>query len=589
MIGCVLVVPYLVRTARRLRTSEGLVRAESVREVNEGRRESVIEVGRAHNGANSESAEPSGGLPGGQDRSENLWQRVRLFVLRLLDAIPSFLEQHEFPFLIAFTVIYLGMTIAQTLLRPLWYDELYTLSVVRLGTLGEVWQALRIGIDQTPPLFNLITRGSASVFGFSEFGLRAPAIAGFWVFSMTLYAFVRRRASALYAAIAIAVPLVGFARYYAAEARPYGLLLAFSGLSLLFWQSATNESRRVWHLLALAASLICAVCVQYYGIVMVVPIAVGEAIKLRKRGYLDWPVVLALAAPAVAVAAQQSFINGSWVYSGGPAWYVPFLPALEYSYEDLLFRPPGVFAILIAALALTAWIVGFARGSNRGRWQMPASELAVAAATLLLPVIAYMIAVITNGYYMERYAIGIFTGFPVIIAWIAARSDRHWRPAAPVVLLVLVVSIFIAQARALYRSYAKRQMPEIAVLAQFTHQDPGTIVIADPLRFLEDWHHSPAWLRERICYIADPPIARDYQAADQDDVSLQLLSRPVPLCVKTLSEFVATHRQFLVFGQPGDGWILRKFLDEGVTVQIIGVKDGYQLLRVQWTKGNTTR
>src|SRR5215472_2294415 len=88
MIGCVLVVPYLVRTA------EGLVRAESVREVNEGRRESVIEVGRAHNGANSESAEPSGGLPGGQDRSENLWQRVRLFVLRLLDAIPSFLEQH---------------------------------------------------------------------------------------------------------------------------------------------------------------------------------------------------------------------------------------------------------------------------------------------------------------------------------------------------------------------------------------------------------------------------------------------------------------------------------------------------------------
>ena len=521
------------------------------------------------------------------DQVGRLRRRAGISLLRWLDEIPGRLERHESICLAGFTAIYLLMTLAQTLLRPIWYDELYTLSLARLSSLEEVWRSLRLGVDQTPPLFNLITRGSTSLFGFNELGLRAPAIVGFWVFSLSIYAFVRRRASVVYAVIAMAIPLVGFARYYATEGRPYGLLLAFCGLSLVLWQSASGEGRRSWHIFGLAASLVCAVSVQYYGIVIVVPLAVGEAMKLRKRGYLDWPVLLALGVPVLALAAQSSFINGSWVYAGGQAWYVPILPVLEYSYEELLFRPPGVVAILVAAVTLCGALVGFSGIGQRVRWQMPSREMAVAAATLALPVIAYAIAIATNGHYTERYAIPIFTGYPVIIAWMTARIHRYWRPAAPVLLLVLIASISIAQARALQRSYGKRLMPELTVLAELTRQGPETIVMADPLRFLEDWHHSPPWLGQRLCYIADPAVARVYRAADEDDLSLQLLSGPVSLCVKPLSDFVAAHRQFLVFGRPEDGWIVRKLLDEGATVQLVRIQDGYQLLRVQWNREKT--
>lgn len=206
--------------------------------------------------------------------------------------------------------------------------------------------------------------------------------------------------------------------------------------------------------------LLCAVCIQYYGIVMVVPRAVGEAIRLRKGGSVDWAVVFVLAAPAVALAAQRSFIGGSWVYSGGRAWYVPILPALEYSYEDLLFRPPGVFGILAAALASCAALLGFSRECHRVQWHMPSTEMAVALATLWPTVIAYMIAILSIGHYTERYAIAIFTAYLVIIAWLAARFHGHWRRAAPVLLLALIVSILIAQTRALNRSYGKRLMPD---------------------------------------------------------------------------------------------------------------------------------
>src|SRR5437763_12061269 len=49
--------------------------------------------------------------------------------------------------------------------RPLWYDELVTWHISRLGSIAAMWHALVSGIDQEMPLTHLSVRFSHALFG----------------------------------------------------------------------------------------------------------------------------------------------------------------------------------------------------------------------------------------------------------------------------------------------------------------------------------------------------------------------------------------------------------------------------------------
>src|SRR5579862_4637981 len=127
--------------------------------------------------------------------------------------------------------------------RPLWFDELHTfyLSQMRLGA---IWPALRQGADLNPPLMYWLTRASFAVFGTNAFAARIPSMSGFLVMAVCLGWFVRRRSTVHYGIAAMTLPLLTDGFTYAAEARPYGLLLGFSGIALLAWQAAAEGKRR---------------------------------------------------------------------------------------------------------------------------------------------------------------------------------------------------------------------------------------------------------------------------------------------------------------------------------------------------------
>src|SRR5262245_57678274 len=141
----------------------------------------------------------------------------------------------------------------------------------------DVWHALSAGGEQTPPLFYAITRASIALFGSSGLALRVPEIAGFWLMGASLYAFVRRRAEAPAALLAATTPLVTSAYQYAFEARSYGLELGFAGLALFCWQSVAFGRRAPW-VPALALALAATVSIHYYGIFVLVALAIGEAV-----------------------------------------------------------------------------------------------------------------------------------------------------------------------------------------------------------------------------------------------------------------------------------------------------------------------
>ena len=146
--------------------------------------------------------------------------------------------------MLAFGAIYGIATFVVAARRPLWNDELYTYHFARVPDLADLWRALQTGADQSPPLAYLLTRASLDLFGTSAVAIRLPEVVGFFVFSVCMYVFVARRTNELYGVIAMLLPSLTAAYYYASEARAYALVLAFGALALVCWQLATEGVRR---------------------------------------------------------------------------------------------------------------------------------------------------------------------------------------------------------------------------------------------------------------------------------------------------------------------------------------------------------
>src|SRR4029450_5632279 len=141
------------------------------------------------------------------------------------------LEKRKLCFLSGFSILYLLLTCLIASRRLMWNDEFFTYYIAVLPHISDIWSALLSGGEQCPPFVHLITRASVTLFGVNHISIRLPEVLGFWVMSLCLFQFVSKRSSALYGSVAMLFPLVTAAYHYATEARPYGLVLGFSGLA----------------------------------------------------------------------------------------------------------------------------------------------------------------------------------------------------------------------------------------------------------------------------------------------------------------------------------------------------------------------
>jgi hypothetical protein len=143
------------------------------------------------------------------------------------------------------------------------------------------------GGDQHPPLFYVLHGAFLHTFGESALALRAPAILGFWLMSIALYAFASHRTSPAYGLVAMCLPLITEAQSFAYDARGYALSLGFGALALLCWQRAAGGRARPIALVGLACSLAAAVGSHYYSILLLAPIAIAEAVRSNRTRRFD--------------------------------------------------------------------------------------------------------------------------------------------------------------------------------------------------------------------------------------------------------------------------------------------------------------
>lgn len=449
--------------------------------------------------------------------------------------------------------------------RHLWFDEIFTAIVSLQPTWTGVWKAWYSGIDLQPPLFFLVTRVFAMWLGSSEVALRVPEMLGVILFSWCMYFFVAKRLGALFGLSAMILPLVTDMEFYAGEARPYGMLLAASGLAMLAWRNAVENPKRRVALPLFAVSLALVAATHAYAIVTVAVFAAAELARYIRERRTDvplWSCFLAALLPLpfywFGLRAAKGIVVGPkrWAqWSDFPTFYAHFF----HNRVGLMI----LFGLLTAGLALCP------RRPKLRVSGLPFHELVLVGLLVIFPIFDVTLAVFVTRFFFARYSIFALAGITIAAILLIDAVAPSRRMAS---LALLILSVFLFGMDRLRDCFNPEllQKRDAELLVPYGSVPAGMpLVIASGLAFM------PAEI-----YASDSDLARTYYLTDSA-ASLQYSGSTIFNILPKVAEFhhfrahfedyrtfVRSHKRFFAFGPyvHCDSWQIQKLVDEGARV-----------------------
>lgn len=507
--------------------------------------------------------------------SKQLWRSAESFAVRL--------EKNRLLLIVGFTVLYVFSTSILARRKLLWNDELYTYYIAHLPTMTDVWGALMSGGEQLPPFFYLLTRVSIALFGSNNFALRLPEMFGFWMMCVCLFIFVARRASNFNALLAAIFPLLTFTYYYAFEARPYGLVLGFSALALLCWQSATMNCLRPLSIVCLALSLAAALSSHYYGIFAIFPLALGETARTLIKRRLDAPVWAAFCLAIVPLAWHLPLIRQARVYSSA-FWSPPQWMDIPDVYFKMLY-------LSVLPLILLLFLSGVYQSVRRDKLSFesratpkiapPIYEVAAVLGFIIIPIVCVILAKFVTGAFTDRYAISAIIGFSILISFIAAKLNDNSTLVSSILVVCFVGYFGVLASKNTWK--VSITPPEIKIgLLQQKGEENLPIVAADPFTFIELNYYAPPEIGSRVLYLADPEIS--LRRLKQDSIERGIVSLLKPwfrLNVTDYKSYIAARPRFLLCGDPQlFSWIVPQLEEDGMRLELKGFNRNTMLFMV---------
>jgi hypothetical protein len=468
----------------------------------------------------------------------------------------------------ALSVLFFAGATAKARQCPLWNDEVLVRYVAALPSASDIWRALAAHAESSPPLFHFVTRVSGGALRWSEFGLRLPAIAGYLAMMLSSYFIVRRYAGPLYGLIAALCGYLTNAPAYAAQARPYGLLLGLSSLALVCWQASSENRYRRLALPGLFLSLAATLGMHYYGVLSFAPIGFGELVRTWRARRIDWPVWIAMAAASFPILIFLPLVRSNLVLKAGYFSAATLSNFLEENTTLYLYFD-GIVWLLFTILAAASVVIFACRQaeSPESRVQRPPVHYIAAWLVLLLsPVEAFVAGKLVTGVFVGRYAIVTIIGFSILLP-LCLRSLFRSSRAAALVALGFVVLCFGARTAFSCRT----EDPRTALLPWLRSAGAAgmPVVVANPETYLPLAYYAGPELGRNLVYIADPKLALQYTSTNSADYNLAGLRGRSPLNLPAYQQFVDSHRQFLVLWEdvPFE-WITPKLMDAGARFRL---------------------
>lgn len=520
---------------------------------------------------------------------ERLLRRVTIQA----EALAGYCERHAGVMLSLLSALYLIVVGLIAVRKQLENDELFTLNIARLPALADVWLALQTGAEQLPPFFYVLTRVSLSLFGESNISLRLPAILGFWVMSLCLFRFVSRRSTALYGLLAILFVLTTGAYYYAFEARPYGLVLGFSGLALVCWQSLVEGKKRLPSLIGFALSLAAAISCHYYAVLVLLPFACGEVARTLWRKRSDVLCWVAMAMSLTPLLFFWPLIRSARSYSTA-FWSQPSWGAIPGFYYFMLMSAvlPLTAMLILAALYTIVLPDDFSKGQHEAKGaslvRLNWPESAAAIGFLAIPFVAVAMAMWVTGAFTDRYALPATLGIVILLPF-AFHPLLRGRGLLTLLLMLCLTVGFVRRGGMTLEDAAKRVQARESVIKmlQAGREQDLPIVCSDPHSFLVLSHYAVPEIRSRLVYLADPELSMRYLRHNSIERGMFDLLKPVfRLNVKEYRPYIASKRPFLLCGDPDYflNWVLADLPSSGARLELKGQHQEVELFLVSFDK-----
>jgi hypothetical protein len=479
---------------------------------------------------------------------------------------------------VGLTALYAGLAIPYALAKPFWHDEIYTILLSRLPSLPDTWRAGLDGVDLSPPLNLWLTRIVHATIGEGRVATRTPALLGFYVAIVAIFAVVRRRAGTAAAAIGVLLLFFTAALRYAAEARSYGLMMGLSAVTFLAWMEAAAGRCRTLYLPLLGLTLAASIWNHYFGILVFVPVVAGELVRLLRDRRLDVgivaTIVCALASaiplwPLAAAAARQ----GSSFWSR-PAGAGQIVETYGFLLAPMMDRTLWIIAAGSCVLALAAAVL---RGRSAMARRVPIHETVALLVGAGLPLVGFMLSRFVTGVAVPRYFLSAIPAIAMALPLFFSRvsSGRQSIELAACGALAAVV-LFGA-----FRSDRPRFRNPVAERAVFdaSLRSPSLTVVSSSLQFLQLWFYSPPDLKGRMRYLVDPGEALKRTGSDTIDRGYLALSKWTALPVEPYQDFVNKHPSFRVY-EAGSGWLLGTLQDADAVIEEIAHEPGARLYQI---------
>jgi len=485
------------------------------------------------------------------------------------------LQKRKYLFLLLFTILYAFGAALHARSKPLWFDEIITVIAASPSDAATAWRAAH-ECDASPPLPHMLTHYSMQWFGPGELAIRLPAIAGFWIFCLCLFAFTRRL-GIYYSFLAMLLPVATAAYNYAYEARAYGLELAFCGLALVAWQTAAGDRRRWLASAGIAVSLMGAILCHYYALLLYIPLVGAEAYRSWRARRIEWPIWLAFALGGVPLIWRLASISGVVQHFSHGTWS-PAYPEQVVEFWEIGLQHTLSFLVLGLAF-MAVWMLG--RHAPPDAAAEPSTlaphELVAAILFLAVPVAAVAGGLLVTHMFTDRYAIFALTGAVILGAAMAARlSGGRALPGFLLLCLAVVPLAFVTwEVPPRHNPFADEPLLVEALRK-------GPVVVPDAQLFLQMWQYAPAPLKSKILFLADNASATKYLGFDALDGGLRVLRPWSSVQVLEYGDFAVPGREFLVYQNSlRPGWLLARVMADGASADVQAFTNYRQLFRVK--------
>lgn len=485
-------------------------------------------------------------------------------------------------------------------------DEIFSLQTDRVSSLSEVLRIQRLyPISLEPPPYHVFAHVAITVIGPTAFALRLPAFLGYLLMQLCLFFFVRNLVGAGETArraglIAMAVPALTWTLYYAAEGRPYGLLLGSYAAAALCWQIASRRKEsgesRILPLVGLAVSLALTLNVHFYGVLLLIAISGAELVRTLLRRKLDGGMLAAIAVGMASLAATLPYVKASGEfkkhYYAGPV----SAHMLTQPYRQMLVNyttyPKPVQAAMILLLLVAAVLVVWECVNVIRRREIAATraECVLVLLLVLMPVFAFTLGKFVTHALEVRHSIGAIVGISTLIAIALVPALRRQRVFSTVMAIVLVGIVVVNGLRV--RASAAEDRKTLAALTispeikAAVDQGPDRNIY---FQNLGEWetaslYEPDADLRSRLVLVYSRQEEMEHEFHDTmylTAVHTQRFSPQPILSYDELRKLPGDH-VFASYPTSGWDWTQAAFAEEASQVEVLGKGFGGDVVKVRF-------